>query len=697
MAFYSKHCGPDMSARVTVRPLDISEWEPERTLDLYGKPRERKNITYANPVMLSTEGNALYLFWRGDGWKPTMSKSADNGHTWQAGREIVRRSAATSDNRPYVKITTNNRDRIHVAFTDGHPRNELQNSVYYACYHNGAFFKADGTRIVTLNRLPFEPRQADRVYDASKTGARAWVWDVAADVENNPVIVYTRFPSDTDHRYHYARWNGKEWMDRELTPAGKWFPETPPGKAEGEPYYSGGIVLDHTQPSVVYLSRPVDGIFEIERWFTSDNGQTWKSEAITAGSKFNNVRPCVVRGHDVAGPTVLWLNNRGGYIHYTQYHSAVKADWNSAPVAVGDAKPDAVLALMERVADWQLANPGRHPTTDWTQGALYAGIMALDSVAQSPRFREAMLRIGETNQWKLGPRVYHADDHCVGQMYAELWFRFKEAKMIEPMKQRFDEILTNPPTETSFDWTHKRATDRWAWCDALFMAPPAWIRLWSATGDRRYLDFAVTNCWATSDHLYDVEEHLYFRDSTYFNKREANGKKVFWSRGNGWVMGGLVRMLQYLPADHPARERFIKQFREMAEKLVTCQQPDGLWRSSLLDPEGYPLKETSGSGFYTYAIAWGVNNRLLDRDRFERVIRKAWVALAGCVENDGKLTHVQPIGADPRKFDENHTDVYGVGAFLLAGSEVYRMANSVATGSKSAAVPRRAKRMDSPL
>ena len=139
-------------------------------------------------------------------------------------------------------------------------------------------------------------------------------------------------------------------------------------------------------------------------------------------------------------------------------------------------------------------------------------------------------------------------------------------------------------------------------------------------------------------------------------------------------MAGLVRTLQYLPMNHPDRPRFEQLFKDMAAKILTCQQPDGLWRASLLDPESYPLKETSGSGFYTYALAWGVNQGLLDRATFEPAVRKAWAALVSCIDADGKLTHVQPVGADPKKFAEDSTEVYGVGAFLLAGSEIYRMA-----------------------
>src|SRR5205823_2766662 len=121
------------------------------------------------------------------------------------------------------------------------------------------------------------------------------------------------------------------------------------------------------------------------------------------------------------------------------------------------------------------------------------------------------------------------------------------------------------------------------------------------------------------------------------------------------------------------RARFAEQFREMAEKIAALQQEDGLWHPSLLDPKSYPIKETSGSSFYCYALAWGVNEGVLDRAKFAPVATRAWKALVACVAPDGMLTHVQPVGLDPRAFDENHTEPFGVGAFLLAGSEIRRM------------------------
>ncbi len=350
---------------------------------------------------------------------------------------------------------------------------------------------------------------------------------------------------------------------------------------------------------------------------------------------------------------------------------ATRAD--DAPAVPARAE---VLATMERAADWQLANPfTKFPPTDWINAAFYTGLVAVSEISPSPRFHDAMVKIGDDNAWKLGPLPFHADDHCVGQAYAELYLRDRQPKMIAEMRKRFDFVLANP-RDHNFEFDKEKnptRLERWSWCDALFMSPPALLRLTAATGDPRYREFAVTKWWATSDFLYDQDEHLYFRDSTYFAKREANGKKVFWSRGNGWVLAGLARLLQFLPPDHPARPRFEQQYRAMAEKIISLQQPDGFWRMSLLDPASYPSKESSGTAFYCFALTWGVNHGLLDRAKYLPAALRAWSALNGCVRPDGRLTRVQIVAGSPNSFPEDSTMPYGVGALLLSGSEIYRL------------------------
>ncbi len=342
-----------------------------------------------------------------------------------------------------------------------------------------------------------------------------------------------------------------------------------------------------------------------------------------------------------------------------------------------DLSPASVLDVMQRAADWQLAHPVTVRPTGWICGVGDIGMMALAGVSGDPKYRDAMLAEGETNGWQLPSyqgRKYHADDQCIGQVWTELYFRYREEEMIQPMRAKMDFILANPPANESLETERGKGQENWSWCDALFMAPPAWVRLYAATDDPRYLNFAVSNFWRTVDYLYDTNDHLCFRDSTFFDKRERNGAKIFWSRGNGWVLGSIVRMLEFLPANDPDRPRFEQLFTDMANKILSCQQEDGLWRASLLDPADYSMPETSGSALFTYGLAWGVNQGLLDRATFEPAVRKAWVALAQCVDADGRLTHVQPAGPGPAQFSGDSTAPYGCGVLLLAGSEMYRMA-----------------------
>jgi len=349
------------------------------------------------------------------------------------------------------------------------------------------------------------------------------------------------------------------------------------------------------------------------------------------------------------------------------------------PAVRADTDP---LTIAEVAADWQLAHPAaKYTALEWENAAFYAGLEAVAEHSRSLRFHEALVRVGEANGWQLGPRVYHADDQAVGQTYADLYRQSRDPRMIAPMKARFDHVLVAPPgDDLRFDpAVNPRFLDTWSWCDALFMAPPAFAKLTQATGDTKYLQYAVKRWWVTSAFLYDPTEHLYFRDSSYFARRERNGRKIFWSRGNGWVMAGLVRMLQVLPVDHPDRPRFLQQFREMAYRIAAVQSPDGFWRSSLLDPYSYPMQETSGTGFHTYALAWGLNNGVLDRATYYPVVKRAWRALLTCVRDDGELTHVQPVGATPVAFDPHSTEPFGVGAFLLAGTEVAQVRLTFAT------------------
>jgi rhamnogalacturonyl hydrolase YesR len=351
-------------------------------------------------------------------------------------------------------------------------------------------------------------------------------------------------------------------------------------------------------------------------------------------------------------------------------------------VAAGQASRKEVLGLAARVADWQLAHmdashEGITTTRNarsWQQGAFWVGMTHFADVSADKRFREAILAMARANRWTPGPRLYHADDHVIGQSY--LWAARHGAgpEAAAPVRIAFDSILAKPSiAHLSFvpakDYESTECLRRWCWCDALFMSPPAWVELSQMSGDPRYAEFAMQEFWATTDFLYDPVEKLYFRDSRFFERRDDQGRKLFWSRGNGWVFAGIANILDTLPKGNPHRPRLERLFRDMAAKLKSLQKPDGYWPPSLLGPENSP-PETSGTGFYVYGLAWGVQHGLLDAAEYRPAIDKGWAALTRAVAKDGRLGWVQQVSDRPDKVAETDTQFYGVGAFLLAASAV---------------------------
>jgi unsaturated rhamnogalacturonyl hydrolase len=349
---------------------------------------------------------------------------------------------------------------------------------------------------------------------------------------------------------------------------------------------------------------------------------------------------------------------------------------------------DQVRVEGNRVADWQLAHMDdfgyvrsfteeTSQGTGWVQAAFYIGLARWAAATGNPRYQSALVARARSNDWRLGPRTWHADDQAIAQLYLAL-ARSSEAAPIQNIEDAFDSILESPPDNPlqfladSDGRSEGRCQRRWCWCDALFMAPPAWAMLSRVTGDRRYRDYALHEYFATADYLFDTERHLFYRDSRFFERRTPEGHRVFWSRGNGWVFAGLPLLLEALPADDPARGRLLTLYREMAAALAALQRPSGYWRSSLLDSDEDAPPETSGTAFITFGLAWGINRGLLPRDDFAATAQKGWRALLEAIDTDGRLGWVQQIGNAPDDVRATDTQLYGSGAFLLAASEMIR-------------------------
>ena len=673
--FFSAHGGTKNSPiyyAVSKYPSDISSWEEVQEIN--PEMEGSLGVCYTNPVMLSDENNRVYLFFRGRDFKPTCIYT-DDLKTWSQPINLVRNDPGYGQGgRPYTKITTNHKDKIFFAFTDAHPRDRATNSIYFMMYKNGKICKADGT-VVSETLGSIIPSQVDKVYDATRTFDKAWIWDIAFDESEKPILVYARFSDrDNKHSYWYARWNGIKWENHKITDAGQWFQRTEyvKEKPEYECNYSGGVYLDHENPNILYTSRPINDRFEIEKWTFTGGKQKWITEAITYQSEKDNVRPFVVRNHRGSQPSVLWMYNYK-YPGFKAYDCAIRTDQEAKGFSSKWNKKD-ITIVADTVFRWVMKTYQKdknYCNQGWVSGVLYNGLFDWAEITDKKEYFDFMKRIFSRYYWQLGNRMYHGDDLCVGQVYLDMYAKYKQEKMWIPTKARIDWIIENPPIG-NIDIT-KGVSDRWWWCDALYMAPAIFTRLYTLTGDKKYLKFAHKEYLDCYEHLYDKDEHLFFRDGKYLNAKDEKGGKVFWSRGNGWVLGGLAEVLKYLPEEDKKYRPFYEQLlQEMSEKIASLQREDGYWRTNLLNADIYPMPETSGTGLFTYAIMYGINQGILPADKYLPIVRKGWDAMVKAVNTEGKVGWTQMVAQKPGKVVKKDTRAYSVGSLLMIASELYR-------------------------
>ena len=334
--------------------------------------------------------------------------------------------------------------------------------------------------------------------------------------------------------------------------------------------------------------------------------------------------------------------------------------------------------LINKVVKWQIENINQVDTSsdlNWTKATLYRGMAEWAEFTQSESLYNHLYEIGKMNNWNMLPRVYDADDLCICQTYIKLFNKYKEPEIIEKCIARMDSVIVHPMTMPLNDAPKgKYNRDRWGWCDALFMAPPAYAQISLLKSNPKYLNFAVNEFKVTIDTLYNKEDHLIYRDLNWVGKMEESGKKMYWGRGNGWVFAGLAFMLQSIPKSDPNYSYFLNLYTQMSDAILACQDENGSWHTSLMDAASYPEPENSASGFFVYGLAWGINNGILKEAKYKDGAKKGWEALKKWVDENGKLGYVQPVGHAPYKnLSADMTYTYGVGAFLLAGAEICKM------------------------
>lgn len=343
-------------------------------------------------------------------------------------------------------------------------------------------------------------------------------------------------------------------------------------------------------------------------------------------------------------------------------------------------QPDTIQSTMHAAAKYQLELYGdKIPTKNWLVGTFFSSFVAASAQTGNTWYLDQALQWSEDSEWDINNQ-FHADDVCPGQIYLDLYFLKGGYEKIANLKNKLGPLLDRKVIKPGelHKWAKEDVpfTGRnfWSWADSLYMAPPVYARMGKATGDSRYYENLHKLYWDSVDFLYAPNEGLFHRNSKAQteSQRTPNGKKVFWGRGNGWVIGGLARLIPYLENDDPMRQKYIDLFTELAYSLAKYQGDDGLWRSCVNDPDWFPTKETTGSSFYVFALAKGVNEGWLPRGYFEPVVMKGWRGLMDCVSPEGRLGYCQLVAGSPHEVRAEDTKDYGVGAFILAGVEMLK-------------------------
>lgn len=316
------------------------------------------------------------------------------------------------------------------------------------------------------------------------------------------------------------------------------------------------------------------------------------------------------------------------------------------------------------------------PSNIWTRGVYYEGLMDLHTILPREDYYEYALNWASYHKWGLrnGNTTRNADDQCCGQTYIELYRINPSPEKLKNIKLSIDMVVNTPQN------------DDWSWIDAIQMGMPVFAKLGNTFKEQKYFDkmwdmYSFSRNKHGQNGLYNPKDGLWWRDKDFVPPyKEPNGEDCYWSRGNGWVYAALVRVMKEIPANEKHRQDYLNDFLAMSKALKNCQREDGFWNCSLHDPNNFGGKETSGTALFVYGMAWGISNGYLDKKEYLPVVTKAWNAMVkDAVHPNGFLGYVQGTGKEPKDGQPTTYDKspdfedYGVGCFLLAGSELYKL------------------------
>lgn len=341
-----------------------------------------------------------------------------------------------------------------------------------------------------------------------------------------------------------------------------------------------------------------------------------------------------------------------------------------------------VIETIHRVNNYWQANNPVHGNSFWHRAAYHTGNMEAYFLTGKPEYLKFSKDWAAHNEWKGAQEEDKAkwkysygesDEYVLFGDYQICFQTYADLYNIEPAEYK----IARAREVMEYQMSTSR-NDYWWWADGLYMVMPVMVKLHNITGNGLYLQKLREYLAFADSIMYDEEASLYYRDAKYVYPKHAsaNGKKDFWARGDGWVFAGFAKVIKELPETDANRSFYIDRFRQMAKAIAACQQPEGYWTRSMLDPDHAPGPETSGTAFFAYGFLWGVNNGFLSSEEYASVIEKAWHYLTTvALQENGKIGYVQPIGekAIPGQIvDADSQADFGVGAFLLAACERVR-------------------------
>jgi len=337
-----------------------------------------------------------------------------------------------------------------------------------------------------------------------------------------------------------------------------------------------------------------------------------------------------------------------------------------------------IITSLRLVADHWLSTHTSPGDNLWANATFMSGLLALYRLTLDSRYLTYASTWASNYGYGLngGTTTRNADNQCAGQAYLDLY-------EIAPAANKISAIEANLYRMTYTDQVTKN--DDWWWDDALHMAMPPFARLGALRGDSGY----YTKMYSLYQHtktveggpgLYNPATGLWYRDKSFLPSviLSPNGKPVVWSRGNGWVTAAHTKVLKALPASQANVAEYRSTLVKLLGGVAAVQRTDGFWNVNLADPNHYPGPETSGTAFFVYGTAYAIKAGLVSSATYLPVAARGWNGMvATAVHSDGVLGYVQGAGDRPdssQPVTYSSTASFGVGAFLLAGTELAQLA-----------------------